>query len=77
MLLPNNGNAKLQNLSLTSRHLFEVNELDCPCLAHGLHRINDVVLQSVDPVFLVQTNSSHGLLTHGTLVSITRTLQEK
>ena len=59
----------------TGRNFLEVDELDGPRLAHRPHRIDDVVLQGVDPVPLVQGDGAHGLLTHGTLVRVTWTLK--
>ena len=62
-------------LKPTSRHFFKVNEFDGPGFAHGPHGVDDVVLQRVDPVLLVQTDRAHGLLAHGTLVSVSGTLK--
>ena len=60
---------------LTGRHFFKVDEFDGSGFTHRLHGVDDIVLQRVDPVLLVQADRSHGLLTHGTLVGVARTLE--
>ena len=55
---------------LTGRHFLKVDKFDGSCFAHWLHGVDDVVLQCVDSVLLVQTDSAHGLLAHGGLVRV-------
>ena len=61
--------------TLTGRHFFEVDKFDGSGFTHWLHRVNDVVLERVDPVLLVQADRAHGLLAHGTLIRVARTLK--
>ena len=59
---------------LTSRELLEVDELNGARLHHGLVRVDEVVEERIDAVTLIPGNRAHGLLSHGALVRVARTL---